>query len=148
MHTIMITVETENYNHISQDFYNNTINSLDLALIPCTCGHSGCLIHHGVYKRSIQLADTLITLSVIRIYCKECGHTHALLLSSMVPYFQIPLQLYVNTIIAAEHQTGFASLLDGRVCVRTVTGGIPLFDRFVQAGFRMFLTLFQAVHAD
>jgi hypothetical protein len=117
MHTIMITVETENYNHISQDFYNNTINSLDLALIPCTCGHSGCLIHHGVYKRSIQLADTLITLSVIRIYCKECGHTHALLLSSMVPYFQIPLQLYVNTIIAAEHQTGFASLLDGRVCV-------------------------------
>ena len=115
MHTIMITVETENYNHISQDFYNNTINSLDLALIPCTCGHSGCLIHHGVYKRSIQLADTLITLSVIRIYCKECGHTHALLLSSMVPYFQIPLQLYVNTIIAAEHQTGFASLLDGRV---------------------------------
>ena len=77
----------------------------------------------------------------------------------MVPYFQIPLQLYVNTIIAAEHQTGFASLLDGRVCVDEnnlksilrnyrLTGGIPLFDRFVQAGFRMFLTLFQAVHAD
>ena len=117
MHTIMITVETENYNHISQDFYNNTINSLDLALIPCTCGHSGCLIRHGVYKRSIQLADTVITLSVIRVYCKECGHTHALLLSSMVPYSQIPLQLHVNTIIAAEHQTDFASLLDGQACV-------------------------------
>lgn len=117
MHMLMITVETENYNHISQDFYNNTINSLDLALIPCTCGHSGCLIRHGVYKRSIQLADTVITLSVIRVYCKECGHTHALLLSSMVPYSQIPLQLHVSTILAAEHQTGFASLLDGQVYV-------------------------------
>lgn len=117
MHMIMITVETENYNHISQDFYNNTIHSLDLALIPCTCGHSGCLIRHGVYKRRIQLADTVITLSVIRVYCKECGHTHALLLSSMVPYSQIPLRLHVSTIIAAEHQTDFASLLDGQVCV-------------------------------
>ena len=25
----MITIETENYNHISQDFYNNTINSIE-----------------------------------------------------------------------------------------------------------------------
>lgn len=117
MHMIMITVETENYNHISQDFYNNTIHSLDLALIPCTCGHSGCLIRHGIYKRSIQLADTVITLSVIRVYCKECGHTHALLLSSMVPYSQIPLKLHTDVIHASEQRIGFASLLDDQIWV-------------------------------
>lgn len=117
MYMIMITVETENYNHISQDFYNNTINSLDLALIPCTCGHSGCLIRHGVYKRRIQLTDAVITLSVIRVYCKECGHTHALLISSMVPYSQIPLQLHVKAIKASEQQIGIASLLEGQFFV-------------------------------
>ena len=81
---LMITVKTENYNHISQDFYNKTMDSLDLNLIPCTCKHSGCLIRYGSYKRNIQLADRVLTLSVMRVFCKACGHTHALLLSSMV----------------------------------------------------------------
>ena len=67
----MITVKTENYNLISQDFYNKTIDSLDLNLISCVCGHSGCLIRHGSYKRSIQLADRILSLSVVRVYCKS-----------------------------------------------------------------------------
>lgn len=87
----MITIKTENYNHISQDFYNKIIDSLDLTLISCTCGHSGSLIRHGSYKRKIPLKDRIITLTVVRVYCKHCGHTHALLLSSFVPYSQIPL---------------------------------------------------------
>ena len=103
----MITVKTENYNLISQDFYNKTIDSLDLNLISCVCGHSGCLIRHGSYKCSIQLADRILSLSVVRVYCKICGHTHALLLSSMVPYSQIPLALHVRLIQAYEHETGF-----------------------------------------
>ncbi len=94
----MITVKTENYNLISQDFYNKTIDSLDLNLISCVCGHSGCLIRHGSYKRSIQLADRILSLSVVRVYCKICGHPHALLLSSMVPDSQIPLALHVRLI--------------------------------------------------
>ena len=164
MHTIMITVETENYNHISQDFYNNTINSLDLALIPCTCGHSGCLIHHGVYKRSIQLADTLITLSVIRIYCKEWSYTcsPSFLHGSLFPDSSPAIRQHDYCRWASDWlclsigRTGLRWWKQPEIhsqelpspLVRTVTGGIPLFDRFVQAGFRMFLTLFQAVHAD
>lgn len=107
----MITVKTENYNLISQDVYNKTINSLDLNLISCTCGHSGCLIRQGSYKRSIQLADRVLSLSVVRVYCKICGHTHALLLSSMVPYSQIPLALHVCLIHAYEKEAGFRSVL-------------------------------------
>lgn len=103
----MITVYTENYNLISQDFYNKTINSLDLNLISCTCGHSGCLIRYGSYIRNVQLTDRVLSLSVVRVYCKTCGHTHALLLSSMVPYSQIPLVLHVRLIHAYEHETGF-----------------------------------------
>lgn len=113
----MITVKTENYNLISQDFYNKTIDSLDLNLISCTCGHSGCLIRHGSYKRSIQPADRILSLSVVRVYCKICGHTHALLLSSMVPYSQIPLALHVRLIQAYEHETGFRNILEEQYLV-------------------------------
>ena len=113
----MITVKTENYNLISQDFYNKTIDSLDLNLISCVCGHSGCLIRHGSYKRSIQLADRILSLFVVRVYCKICGHTHALLLSSMVPYSQIPLALHVRLIQAYEHETGFRNILEEQYLV-------------------------------
>ena len=67
----MITIKTENYNLISQDFYNHTIDSLDLRLIPCTCGHSGCLIRYGSYKRNIQLKDEVITLTMVRVCCTK-----------------------------------------------------------------------------
>lgn len=102
MSSPMITIKTENDKLISQDFYNKTIDSLDLNLIPCTCGHSGCLIRYGSYKRNIQLKDELVTLTVVRVYCTVCGHTHALLLSSMVPYSQIPLDIQAAAIHACE----------------------------------------------
>lgn len=102
MSILMITVKTEKYNLISQDFYNKTINSLDLSLVSCTCGHSGCLIRYGSYKRNVQLKDKTITLSIVRVYCNACGHTHALLLSSMIPYSQIPLNVQLSAIHAYE----------------------------------------------
>lgn len=102
MSTLMITIKTENYNLISQDFYNKTIDSLDLNLVPCACGHSGCLIRYGSYKRKVQLKDGVITLIIVRVYCSACGHTHALLLSSMIPYSQIPLDIQVAAIRAYE----------------------------------------------
>lgn len=111
MPILMITIKTENYNHISQDFYNTIIDSLDLTMIPCTCGHSGCLIRYGSYKRNIQLKDGIVTLSIVRVYCKQCGHTHALLLSSFVPYSQIPLVVHMSAILSYERKTSPDSVL-------------------------------------
>lgn len=111
MSILMITIETENYNLISQDFYDKTINSIDLTLIPCTCGHSGCLIRHGSYKRRIQLTDQILTLTIVRVFCNVCGHTHALLLSSMVPYSQIPLHTQYDAVLAFEEHGDLSSVL-------------------------------------
>lgn len=108
----MITIKTENYNLISQDFYNKTIDSLDLNLISCTCGHSGCIIRYGSYKRNVQLKDDVITLTVIRVYCTVCGHTHALLLSSLVPYSQIPLNVHTTAIHAYESGQSLSHILE------------------------------------
>ena len=107
----MITIKAENYNLISQDFYNKTIDSLDLNLITCTCGHSGCLIRYGFYKRNVQLKDELITLTIVRVYCTACGHTHALLLSSLVPYSQIPLKVQISAIHAYESGHALSHIL-------------------------------------
>ena len=107
----MITIKTENYNLISQDFYNKTINSLDLNLISCTCGHSGCLIRYGSYKRNVQLKDERITLTIVRVYCTACAHTHALLLSSLVPYSQIPLNVQIIAIHAYESGRSMSHIL-------------------------------------
>lgn len=117
MSFLMITIKTENYNHISQDFYNKTIDSLDLNLIPCTCGHIGGLIRYGSYKRNIQLKDDVITLTIVRVYCKQCGHTHALLLSSFVPYSQIPLVVHISAILSYERKTSPDSVLADQCCI-------------------------------
>jgi hypothetical protein len=113
MSILMITIKTENYNLISQDFYNKTINSLDLNLISCTCGHSGCLIRYGSYKRKVQMKGKILTLTVIRVYCTECGHTHALLLSSLIPYSQIPLNVQTAAIHAYESGHSLSRVLAG-----------------------------------
>ena len=113
----MITIETENYNYISQDFYDNTINSIDLNQIPCTCGLSGSLIFYGSYKRKVQLQDKVIVLTIVRVRCSACGHTHALLLSSMVPYSQIPAAVQVDTIAALENGVSIEHVLNGQCCV-------------------------------
>lgn len=112
MTNTMITIETENYNYISQDFYNKIIHSVDLNQIPCTCGLSGCLIFYGSYKRRVQLRDHILVLTIARVYCSACGHTHALLLSSMIPYSQIPAAVQADAISAMEEGTPLSSVLE------------------------------------
>ena len=115
----MITIKTENYNHISQDFYNKIIDSLDLTLISCTCGHSGSLIRHGSYKRKIPLNGQYhLPLTVVRVYCKHCGHTHALLLSSFVPYSQIPLTVHIRPVSLLMNMNSSIPSRSGRTMPR------------------------------
>ena len=107
----MITVEAENYNLISQDFYDKTVLSLDLALIPCTCGHAGCLIWHGSYTRKVILEDCVLSLRIARVRCRNCGCTHAVLLSSIVPYSQILLSIHVSVAQCCENRGSLSSVL-------------------------------------
>ena len=43
------------------------------------------------YKRSVIIPEGKVILKIVRLKCSVCGKTHALLLSSMVPYCQISL---------------------------------------------------------
>ena len=107
----MITIETEYCNPISQVFYDNTVYSIDLATLSCTCGHFGCLIWYGSYSRRLRQGDSILLLRVARVFCRSCGHSHALLLSSVVPYSQIPLPVQASIAQCYENGSGYQNIL-------------------------------------
>ena len=91
IHNTMITIFVRDCNQISQSFYDSVIFNLQLHQLTCSCSHSACLSVHGYYWRSVKLPSGTLRLRVCRVRCSECGTTHALLLSPMVPYSQVLL---------------------------------------------------------
>lgn len=87
----MITFLTEENNTLSQSFYNSCLDRIQFHQLTCSCGHSGCLKIHGYYQRKVKTREGSFMLHVCRLICSECGKTHALLPSSVVPYSQILL---------------------------------------------------------
>lgn len=92
----MITILVKDCNHISQNIYDSFVNALQLHQLTCSCGRSACLSIHGYYRRHIQDEHSSSILRILRLRCSECGATHAVLLSSIVPYSQISLSVQVN----------------------------------------------------
>ena len=89
---LMITVFIKIINHFSQKIYNDILDSLQFHQLKCPCGCSGMLIRHGSYNRTLKFQGESLQLSILRLKCKSCGHTHAILPSAVVPYSQIPLK--------------------------------------------------------
>lgn len=108
----MITISVKEDNAISQDFYDSIINSLQFHLLTCSCGHSACLTIHGYYKRGVFLPDETIFLKICRVLCSVCGHTHALLLSSIVPYSRIRTVDQHAIVIAYEEAADLVSICE------------------------------------
>ena len=100
----MITVLNKECNDFSQDFYDSVVEDIQLHMVECPCGKSGCLIRFGHYTRMIKYMSELIPLMIQRVFCKECLHTHALLLSGMVPYSQVSLEDQQEIIGCLEDQ--------------------------------------------
>ena len=107
----MITVLFKDCNSFSQVSYDLAVDQLQLHMVKCTCGKSGCLIRYGSYKRNVQMKDEILTLTVVRVYCTACGRPHALLLSSLVPYSQIPLDVQITSIHAYESGHSLSRIL-------------------------------------
>ena len=107
----MITIFVRDCNQISQSFYDSVINDLQLHRLTCSCSHSACLSVHGYYKRTVKLPFRSVSLRICRVRCSVCGTTHALLLSSLIPYSRIPLS--VQQRICMDYEEGLSA---GTVC--------------------------------
>ena len=91
---IQVFVEKSKYNNPDnfQKTYDALVFSLPINMMECPgCHKSGCLVYYGSYTRQVKLSGKLIQLSIQRVKCKECGRTHAILISIIVPYSQILL---------------------------------------------------------
>ena len=94
----MITLFVEESNLLTPNFYNDLISNLQFHQLTCPCGHSGGLSVHGYYNRSVKLPGGKTAFRICRVICEHCGHTHAILLSSMVPYSQISTSDHISII--------------------------------------------------
>lgn len=92
----MITLFVQKNNPLTPNFYNKVIHNLPFHRLTCPCGHSACLSIHGYYQRYIKTPFGKVRFRICRVKCSCCSHTHALLLSSMVPYSQISLSEQVT----------------------------------------------------
>lgn len=93
----MITINC-NLCNINQEKYDEIINNLDFNRLICPkCSHSDLIIH-GYYTRRLKTKIGTIYLRIIRVICKACGSTHALLLSCLVPYSSIDLESHIRII--------------------------------------------------
>lgn len=98
----MITLYVEESNPLTPDFYNHVIANLQLHRLRCSCGQAGCLSVHAYYHRCIKVPGGKLCFRICRVRCESCGKTHALLLSSMVPYSQLSLKDHISVIDAYE----------------------------------------------
>lgn len=105
----MITLFVEENNPLTPDFYNNLIANLQFHQLRCSCGQAGCLAVHGYYHRYVKSTDGNLCFRICRVKCEACGTTHALLLSSMVPYSQTSLRDQLAVIDAYEADAPTAS---------------------------------------
>lgn len=101
----MITVLALSDNPVSQEEYDEIVNSLQIHQLTCSCGRSACMHIHGYYVRYICLPDGKAPLRIMRVMCSECSTTHAILLSSIVPYSQISFQDQCSIVSAYEQGT-------------------------------------------
>ena len=108
----MITLLVEKNNPLSQNIYDSYINSIQFHQLTCSCGHSGCLTIHGYYMRKVKSGTGSFWLVVCRVKCSECGRTHAILPSSLVPYSQISLSCCCQIIASLEDGSNPCSVCD------------------------------------
>jgi len=108
----MITLFVEENNPLTPDFYNKIINNLQFHQLTCPCGHSGGLSVHAHYHRSVKSPSGKLDFKICRVICEFCGHTHAILLSSMVPYSQVSFAYHVSIIDNYENEISQDSVMD------------------------------------
>jgi len=108
----MITLFVDENNPLTPNFYNSFITNLPFHRLKCPCGHAGGLSVHGYYNRYVKTDSGKLRFHICRVICEHCGKTHALLLSSMVPYSQLSLADHVTIIDAYESESPTSAVLD------------------------------------
>lgn len=94
----MITVYKPNVNYVDADLYNKFVENLNLYSLICPeCKHHD-FQKHGYYSRKVKYRNHTVTLRILRVKCRSCESTHAVLLYFMVPYSQYALEVHLKAL--------------------------------------------------
>lgn len=96
----MITISKTKIKSFSQTSYDDMIEALPFHKLLCTCGRKGDLIKHGRYTRYIKVSLSSEPIKILRVLCKSCGKTHAILPEWLVPYSTVLLKHQLDIIKA------------------------------------------------
>lgn len=108
----MISQMHSKFKYLTQKIYNKYIYSILFSACKCSCGATGRFIMHGYYNRSLKTPFGKIKLRILRVKCKSCGTTHAVLHPCIIPYSQIPLSDAINIIDAYETKSSYVGILN------------------------------------
>lgn len=92
--------QTAHDESITQAVYDEIIQRLAFHKLSCICGCHGDFVRHGYYNRSVKAALRSRVIRILRVRCKSCGKTHALLPECLVPYSSVPLKVHVEILRA------------------------------------------------
>ena len=109
----MITFSVEPRCNISQESYRAKMKKLPLKRMRCSrCGCVGRLTRHAYYRRAIKSAGRKITLTVERLKCSKCNHTHAVVPSYIVPCCQVTLWEQIEIIRQFTRGLGISEVME------------------------------------
>ena len=99
----MITLDFNSFKSDINNYYKK-IAEIDVLTIKCpNCGHHN-MERHGYYKRYIIINGNKYSIRILRVRCKMCGHTHALLPDFIVPYLHLPITS-LQQLITSDNNT-------------------------------------------
>lgn len=93
----MITFKMKNFNIDINNYLEFTAN---LEVKTITCPNCGTLDmeRHGYYKRYINIFGTKYYIRILRVRCKTCGRTQAVLPDYILPYLHEPIKEMIDII--------------------------------------------------
>ncbi len=98
----MVILNCKNVNSNFEQILNKYNRMANLPYMECPICNSTKLIKWGCYKRNLNYIDNNIVIykviNIHRVRCKDCGHTHAILPSCIVPYRISNLDLILSAI--------------------------------------------------
>lgn len=124
---LMIILNPKNCNTYFTEILKKYESLINLPYMQCPACSSAELIKWGSYERNLNYIDNNVVIykviKIRRVRCKNCGHTHAILPSCIVPYKISNLELILNGI--SDHYSTINFSID------TITNWKNIFNKFI-----------------
>lgn len=102
----MIILKLKKSNYKIKDILKKYNECIELQLLKCSSCDSSKLIKWGTYKRNIYYVENEKIeheiIIVLRVKCKTCNRTHALLIEYIIPYKQHLLDVILHALEDTE----------------------------------------------